>query len=229
MVIKRKSDPEKFVSKKRIFIVDDHPLYREGLAQYIESEGEFEVCGEAGNMVDALESIKKTTPDLVTVDVSLGESSGIELVKMIKAQKSEVPLLVLSMHADSLFAELALAAGARGYISKSRATKDILEAIKTILGGKIYLSESVTQLMLEKRSHGISETTSSVNSLSDRELEVYELIGNGKTTNEIALSLHLSSKTIETYRANIKNKMSLRNNTELIQHAVGWVQNGKEK
>lgn len=217
------------MKKKRVLLVDDHPVYREGLAQFINKEATLEVCGEAGNAVDAVELVRIKKPDMVIVDVTLGESSGIDLIKMIRAQNQETLILVLSMHPDSLYAERALSAGARGYINKSHATQSIMEAVQAILSGRIYLSEDMTQALLEKKTHGIPETSFAINLLSDRELEVYELIGNGKTTNHIAQNLHLSPKTIETYRANIKNKLNFENNTQLIQHAVQWVQSGKEK
>lgn len=221
---RKKKDKTSLTEKKRIFLVDDHPLYREGLKQYINKEPTLEVCGEAGNAVDAMELIRNQRPDLVIVDVSLGESSGIDLVKSIRSQNKEMGILVLSMHPDTLFAERALLAGARGYINKSRAIESIKDAIQTILNGRIYLSDTMTQAMLEKKSYGVSEASPAVDLLSDRELEVFEQIGNGKTTAKIAKNLNLSAKTIETYRANIKNKMSLENNTELIRHAVQWVQ-----
>ena len=229
MATKTKKRSESLTKKKAVLIIDDHPLYREGLSQYINKENDLEVCGEASNAVDGLEMIRKKKPDLVTVDVTLGESSGIDLVKMIKAQNETLPVLVVSMHPDSLYAERALSAGARGYINKGKATENVMEAIRSILKGRIYLSEEMTQSMLEKKTHGVPETSSTISLLSDRELEVFELIGSGKTTNHIAKNLHLSNKTIETYRANIKNKLSLNNNTELIQHAVQWVRDGKVK
>lgn len=214
--------------KRRILIVDDHPLYREGLAQFVDQTGDLKVCGEADSTIEALDSINKLKPDLVTIDVTLRDSSGIDLVKLVKSQHPKLPILVVSMHPESLYAERALAAGARGYISKEAATAQILEAVRSVFAGKIYLSDEMTQRMLEKKTQGLPETTSSIELLSDRELEVFELIGAGRTTDKIAQSLNLSTKTIETYRANIKAKLNLRNNTELIQHAVQWVQSGKQ-
>lgn len=215
-------------AKKRILLVDDHPLYREGLGEFINRERDLEVVAESENADNALKMINDLDPDLVILDITLKDSNGIDLIKSIKAQYETKPILVLSMHDESLYAERSLRAGAKGYIMKQEATQKVMNAIHTVLTGKIYLSESMGQRMLEKQLSGIPDNVSSVGALSDRELEVFQLIGDGATTAKIAKDLHLSVKTVETYRANIKNKLNLKNNTELIRHAVQWVQSGKE-
>ena len=211
-------------SKRRVLIVDDHPLYREGMAMYINRQADLEVCGETATADDAIELVKTLNPDLVTVDISLKESNGIDLVKSIKAMKPKVPVVVLSMHAESLYAERVLNAGASGYVNKEASPENILRAVRQALEGKVYLSESMTQAMLRKQMGGAEPVGNAVDALSDRELEVFSLIGWGKTTAQIAESLHLSVKTVETYRANIKVKLDLKNNTELIRHATHWVE-----
>lgn len=216
------------LAKKKVMIVDDHPLYREGLAEFINRERDLVVSAESENADIALRMINEVDPDLVILDITLKDSNGIDLIKSIKAQYENKPILVLSMHDESLYAERSLRAGAKGYIMKQEATQKVMTAIHTVLNGKIYLSEVMGQKMLEKQLSGIPDNVSSVGALSDRELEVFQLIGDGATTAKIAKDLHLSVKTVETYRANIKNKLNLKNNTELIRHAVQWVQSGKE-
>lgn len=214
--------------KKKIFIVDDHPLYREGLTQFINREKELVVCGTAESAEDALEKIEKEKPDMVLVDMSLKGSSGLDLIKSLHAQDDSLPMLMLSMHDEALYCERVIQAGARGYVMKQEATEKVMKAIHKIFEGKIYVSENMTEKMLEKKAMGVPDNEPSITLLSDRELEVYRLIGEGTTTAEIAKNLHLSVKTIETYRANIKTKLNLKNNTELIKHAVEWVQCDKE-
>ncbi|MCA9396875.1 MAG: response regulator transcription factor, partial [Candidatus Omnitrophica bacterium] len=199
------------IQKKQILIVDDHPLYRKGLTEYINEEHDFNVCGEASDSTEAMEAIKNLKPDAVTLDISLQGPNGVDVVKSIKARYGELPVLIVSMHDESLYAERVLRAGAKGYVMKSEAADKILTALRRILKGQIYLSESMTDKMLEKQVRGIPKDVSSVESLSDRELEVFQLIGQGETTNNIAKKLHLSVKTVETYRANIKNKLNLSN------------------
>jgi len=215
-------------AKKRVLLVDDHPLYREGLAEFINRERDLEVIAESESADNALKVISEIDPDLIILDITLKDSNGIDLIKSIKSQYEHKPILVLSMHDESLYAERALRAGAKGFIMKQEATQKVMIAIHTVLNGKIYLSEHMGQRMLEKQLSGIPDNVSSVGALSDRELEVFQLIGDGATTAKIAKDLHLSVKTVETYRANIKNKLNLKNNTELIRHAVQWVQSGKE-
>ena len=207
----------------RIMIVDDHPIVRQGLAQLIGSETGLEVCGEASDAAEALRLLAETRPDLIIVDISLNSGNGIELIKQIKVRDENVRMLVSSMHDESLFAERALRAGAMGYINKAETTDKVFDAIHQVLAGKIYLSARMTDRML-CRAIGSEEhmTGSPIDSLSDRELEVFELIGQGLTTRQIAAKLHLSPKTVETYRENIKSKLNLNNATELTRHAVQW-------
>lgn len=207
----------------RIMVVDDHPIVRQGLSQLIGSEPGLEVCGEASDAAEALKLLAETKPDLIIVDISLNSGNGIELIKQIKVRDENVRMLVSSMHDESLFAERALRAGAMGYINKAETTDKVFDAIHQVLAGKIYLSARMTDRML-CRAIGSEEhmTGSPIDSLSDRELEVFELIGQGLTTRQIAAKLHLSPKTVETYRENIKSKLNLNNATELTRHAVQW-------
>lgn len=207
----------------RIMVVDDHPIVRQGLSQLIGSEPGLEVCGEASDAAEALKLLAETKPDLIIVDISLNSGNGIELIKQIKVRDENVRMLVSSMHDESLFAERALRAGAMGYINKAETTDKVFDAIHQVLAGKIYLSDRMTDRML-CRAIGSEEhmTGSPIDSLSDRELEVFELIGQGLTTRQIAAKLHLSPKTVETYRENIKSKLNLNNATELTRHAVQW-------
>ena len=207
----------------RVMIVDDHALVRHGLTQLISGEPDLEVCAEAATIDEAMEALK-ADPDLIVVDISLKEGSGIELIKQIKAKDSEIKMLVSSMHDESLFAERALHAGAKGYINKQESTENVLDAIRHVLDGHIYLSPKMTGRLL----HGVVEgqrvpETSSIEKLSDRELQVFERIGQGMSTRQIANQLHLSIKTIETHREHIKSKLNLKNGAELSRHAVRWV------
>ena len=207
----------------RIMVVDDHPIVRQGLTQLISSEQGLEVCAEASDAAEALKLLAETRPDLIIVDISLNSGNGIELIKQIKVRDENVRMLVSSMHDESLFAERALRAGAMGYINKAETTDKVFDAIRQVLAGKIYLSARMTDRML-CRAIGSEEhlSGSPIDSLSDRELEVFELIGQGLTTRQIAAKLHLSPKTVETYRENIKSKLNLNNATELTRHAVQW-------
>ena len=216
--------------KSRALIVDDHPVVRRGLAQLIDREPNLQVCGEAGTVREALQAVADLDPDVVVVDVVLKSGSGIELVKDIKARRPDLPVLVLSMHDESLFAERALRAGARGYIMKQEATGKLLEAIRRVLKGEVYLSDGMASRMLLSFVGGrAGEGGSALESLTDRELEVFQMIGRGLTTRQIAHDIHLSVKTIETHREHIKKKLGLRNATELLQHATWWVQSqGKD-
>jgi len=208
----------------RIMIVDDHPVVRQGLRMMIDGEDDLAVCCEASGMSQAMQQFYDTKPDLVIVDLSLHNGSGIELVKELIAQDDGLKILICSMHDETLFAERALHAGAKGYINKEEATEKLIVAIRRVADGRVYLSEQMTERML-CRNIGASEDPpkSPIESLSDRELEVFEMIGNGVTTRQIADKLHLSPKTVETYRENIKHKLNLANATELTQHAVRWV------
>jgi DNA-binding NarL/FixJ family response regulator len=211
--------------KNRIFIVDDHPIVRKGLTQLINQEPDLTVCGEAENAEAALELLKKVKPDLAIVDISLRGIDGIELTKLIKVRFENIPVLVVSMHDESLFAERALRAGARGYIMKQEAIEKMMEAIHKVLRGELYVSDRVSANIVKRFVDGKAEGVSSPEELlSDREMEVFQLIGQGFGTRQIADQLHVSVKTVETYRANIKEKLNLKNATELMKHAVHWIE-----
>ena len=208
----------------RIFIVDDHALVRCGLAELISHETDMAVCGEAEDGGEAMRQMERLTPDLVVVDISLKSSNGIDLIKRIKARHPDVKILVSSMHDESLFAERALQAGASGYVNKEESTDTVVEAIRKVMQGHVYLSPQMTDQLLH-RVTGDSESCEvlSVHRLSNRELEVFELIGNGLGTRQIADRLRRSVKTIETHREHIKEKQNLTNSAELAHHAVQWV------
>ena len=212
-------------SKKKIAIIDDHPIVRQGLAELIAHQPELVVCGDAEDAAGALEMIEDSKPDIAVVDISLKNSSGIELIKDIKVRFPDLLILVLSMHDESFYAERVLRAGARGYVTKEEATESVITAIRKLLDGGIYLSEKMASKMLSKFVDGPPEMGGlPVDRLTDRELEVFELIGRGISTRQVAERLHLSIKTIESHRENIKRKLKLENATELLQHAVKWVQ-----
>ncbi|MCX5670203.1 MAG: response regulator transcription factor [Planctomycetota bacterium] len=212
-------------AKAKVLVVDDHPVVRQGMAQLISHEPDLTVCGEAGSVPEALQAIAACHPDVAVVDLSLKGASGLELLKDIKVRYPRLPVLVLSMADENVFAERALRAGARGYMMKEEAAEKVLEAIRCVMAGRIYLSDAMASRLLHQFVDGKSEAGASpVDGLSDRELEVFQLIGRGLGTGEIARQLHLSPKTIETYRAHIKNKMNLESATELLQHAIQYVQ-----
>lgn len=208
-------------SPAKVFIVDDHPLFRRGLAEVINQEEDLEVCGEAEDAAEALEAIERVKPDLLIVDLSLKGRSGLDVIKAIRARTHKRPILVLSMHDESLYASRALRAGARGYLMKSEATEKVGEAVRRVLHGDIVLSEAMTARMLESVSTGSqTKPDTPLSRLSDRELEVFQLIGQGLSTREIAQRLYLSVKTIETYRAHVMEKLSLHSAAELVRWAV---------
>jgi DNA-binding NarL/FixJ family response regulator len=206
-----------------IFIVDDHPLVRSGFQQLIAGEADLSICGEAGTVSEALEKVMRHKPDVAIVDISLPDGNGLELVKRLRIRSPKTRILVISMHDEELFAERALRAGVQGYINKQEAAEKVIEAIREILSGKLYLSRRMTERLLNRVSSGTEALgRSPVGSLSDRELEVFDLIGRGLATGEIADKLHLSVKTIETYRANIKKKLNLKSASELSRTAIQW-------
>ena len=211
-------------NKTRILIVDDHPIVRQGLAELINHEEDFAVCGQAEDYHEALRAIGQLNPDMAVVDISLKETSGLELIKDIHSQHPDLPVLALSMHDETLYAERALRAGAMGYIMKQEATENVIAAIRRVLGGELYVSERMASRMVRKLVTGQTVTNASpVDSLSDRELEVFRLIGKGHGTRQISERLCLSVKTIETYRAHIKDKLNLADAAELLQYAIQWV------
>lgn len=211
--------------KHRIVVVDDHPIIRRGLADLINQEEDLEVCGEAMDAHQALEMIASQKPDIAVVDISLKEINGIELIKHIKTRNPKLPMLVLSMHDETLYAERALRAGARGYVMKQEPPETVISSIRKVLGGEIYVSEKMSSRLIARMADGTTSGTGSpLERLSDRELEVFQLIGQGMRTRQIAERLCLSIKTIESYREHIKHKLDLQNSTELFQHALQWVQ-----
>ena len=210
----------------KILIVDDHPIVREGLAQLVvqKCSNEIDVVEQVGDAESALDAIPRLRPDMVIVDVFLKGSDGIDLVKRIKAMDSDVNVLVLSMHDESLYADRAISAGANGYIMKNENSEEIIKAVRKVLNGQVYLSDKMTTALVRGKSVGaLDKPDPLVNSLTDRELEVFRLFGLGWTTRRIAKELHLSIKTIETYCARIKDKLTLDNSNELIRHAVQWI------
>jgi DNA-binding NarL/FixJ family response regulator len=212
-------------SRTRILLVDDHAVVRYGIAQLINRQSDMMVCGEEEDAAKALTAIGKLNPGLVIADISLKDSSGLELMRNIKAQYSKVPVLVVSAHDESIYAEIAFRAGALGYLMKQEALEKIVTAIRRVLSGNIYVSDALAARMLQQQIRGKPDIHESpVKNLSDRELEVFQLIGQWKKTSEIAQELHLSVKTIEYYREQIKHKLSLKNSAELTQHATAWVQ-----
>ncbi|UCG46652.1 MAG: response regulator transcription factor [Phycisphaerales bacterium] len=211
-------------AKTRIVVVDDHPVFRQGLADLINEEPDLTVCGEADDANQAVGVIEQLKPDMAIVDITLKETSGLELIKDIRVRHPNLPILTLSMHDESLYAERALRAGAKGYIMKQEATDKVIAAIRRVLGGETYVSEAMAGKMLSKLVGAAPGSESSgVECLSDREFQVFSLIGQGYGTHQIAERLHLSTKTIETYRANVKEKLRLSNAAQLRQYAVQWV------
>jgi DNA-binding NarL/FixJ family response regulator len=207
-------------SKCRVFLIDDHPIVRQGLALFIDREPDLTVCGEADGATSALQAIREAMPDFIVLDISLEGPDGLELLKVLRSEYPNLPVLILSMHDESAYAERALRAGANGYIMKQEATEKVLTAIRHILRGDVYLSDRLTKRMLQQFVHGAVSPRDPLAKLSDRELEVYRLIGAGHGTRQIADELHVSTKTVESYQAHIKEKLSLRNARELVQHAI---------
>ena len=206
--------------KVNVLIVDDHPIVRQGIKGLLEQEKDVVVCGEADSAGEALTFISSQRPSIIVLDISLNGSDGLELTKAIRARDAKLPILIMSMHDESLYAERALRAGANGYIMKKEVAGNLIQAVRRVLSGDIYVSENARQRILHNVTGGAAAAESPVNRLSDRELEVFRLIGQGKGTQQIATELHLSVKTIETYRAHIKEKLDLKTATELVRYAV---------
>ena len=208
----------------RVLIVDDHPMLRKGLAELISHEADLGSCGEADDAATALEQVEKTLPDLVIVDIALKDSNGLELVKELKARHPRLKMLVCSMHDERLFAERALRAGAMGYINKERAIDDVVDAIRCVIADRVYLSEKMADRILNRVRGAEQELVERpIDRLTDRELEIFELIGNGLNTSAIAERLCRSPKTIDAHRQKIKKKLEIESTSELIQYAVKWV------
>ncbi len=214
------------LARTRVFIVDDHPIVRQGLAQMINQEGDLTVCGEAEDTENALEAIAELHPDLVLVDLSLKGGNGLELLKALRARANMAPVLVVSMHDESLYVERVLRAGARGYIMKHEATDTMMSAIRRVLRGEIYVSDKMlTKLLGRFVLDAPNTSTSTLERLSNRELEVFRLIGAGHSTRHIASVLHVSIKTVESHRAHIKEKLQLNDTGALVRYAMQWVDN----
>jgi DNA-binding NarL/FixJ family response regulator len=208
----------------RIMIVDDHPMMRDGLATQISNERDLAVCGEACDVAEALQLVGELNPDLVIIDISLKTGHGIDLIKQIRGRHAKVKMLVNSMYGESVYAERSLQAGALGYLSKQMARETLIDAIRTVLAGKTYLSPEMTDRILKSRVGGmIGPCKSPIESLSDRELQVLTLIGQGNTTSAIARQLNLSVHTIDTYREKLKIKLNLANSAELNRYSAQWV------
>ena len=223
------SAKQKEPDKSKVLLVEDHPVMRQGLVMLIEQENDLTVCGEAEDVHGALEAIDQQGPNIVVVDISLKESSGLELIKDIKVRWPDLAVLVLSMHDESFYAERALRAGARGYVTKAEASAKVIDGIRQVLSGNVYVSEKVASKMLTRLvGAGTDLEKFPIDSLSDREFQIFELIGQGVETRDIAKQLHVSVKTVEAHREHIKKKLNLDSATELLKYAVQWVQFERE-
>ena len=216
-------------NRKKILIVDDHPFMRAGLAQLIEKQPDMRVCGEAGNPTEAIKILAGASVDLLLSDITMPGRSGLEFIKDVRAIHPRLPILVVSMHDELMYAERVLKAGGRGYIMKEAGGENLLAAIRQVLAGQIYVSERMSARILEGFSvHRPRGSHSPIEKLTDREFEVFQLIGQGHSTKEIARQLHLSSKTVDVHRGHIKEKLELRDVTSLVRHAVRWVETQKD-
>lgn len=212
-------------AKRRILLVDDHPMTREGLAANINRQADLAVCCEASNPAEAMTALSKLKPDLMLTDMTMPGRSGIEFLKDVRAMMPGLPMLVLSMHDETLYAERALRAGARGYLMKDAGSAKVLEVIRLVLSGQSYVSPQMSARILDAMTgHRPRGSTSPIEKLSDREFEVFQLLGSGKSTKEVAQALNLSTKTVDVHRARIKEKLQLKDATSLIHHAVRWVE-----
>lgn len=217
-------------NKKKILIVEDHPIVRRGFASLINHEPDLLVCGDAEDVHGALEAIDRCQPDLVLIDIFLKDSSGIDLIKTLQERCKGLPVLVVSMHEESLYADRVIRAGAMGYVMKREAEQTIVTAIRRILEGRVYLSDRMQERVLLSYSGRRTEAARSpLEALSDRELEIFERLGHGQSIRKIAEDLHLSVKTVDAHRAHIKEKLALESSTEVLQHAVRWVQSGSRQ
>ncbi|MGK0187168.1 MAG: DNA-binding NarL/FixJ family response regulator [Verrucomicrobiales bacterium] len=210
--------------KKKVLIIDDHPAMRSGLGMLVNSQPDWEVCGEAGSAREGFEAIQKLKPSLALVDLALPDKSGLELLKDVRASELDVIMLVISSHDENLYAERALRSGARGYVMKEEASDVLIEAIGRVLGGQVYLSQRMSALMLEMMTGQKKKGISPVDQLTDRELEVFTLIGEGIGTHEIAERLCISHRTVDAHRAHIRTKLKILDSNALIRYAVRWVE-----
>lgn len=213
----------------RVFLVDDHPIVRHGMAQLVAAEADLAVCGDAADAASALEAIAAADPGVIILDVSLGATSGIDLIRELKQRAPHAVVLVVSMHDEELYAERALRAGASGYVMKHEATQSILRAIRSVAAGGVFVSEAVSARLLGRWAAGGASDASPLGKLSNRELHVLELIGRGMGTRAIAEQLQVSVKTVESYRARLKDKMNLRSGTELTRFAVHWATEDRKR
>ncbi len=214
------------IKKSRVFVVDDHPIVRQGLAMLVNREPDLTVCGDAVDAQSAMQAMIASKPDILVLDISLNGPDGLDLLKSVRSRYPDLPVLVLSMHDESIYAERALRAGAQGYIMKQEATDKVLVALRRILSDEIYVSDRIANRMLQHYiGNSAAGKPSSIADLTDRELEVFRLIGEGHSTRQIAAELHISVKTVESYQAHIKEKLSLRSGRELVQHAIQWAIN----
>jgi DNA-binding NarL/FixJ family response regulator len=226
MAMARKN-AEAVSTRAKVLIVDDHPVVREGLAMHLSTQADLEVCGEAEDLPGALTLLASARPDVAIIDISLKNSNGMELIRRIRDRDDTVRILVWSMYPENLYAERALRAGAQGYLNKGQATRHVLDAVRAVLQGRVYVSGVITEQLLRRVVGRKPEGGSAIDSLSDRELEAFQLIGEGMTTESIAERMHVSPKTVETFRARIKEKLGISNVTELIQRAAQWVVESK--
>jgi DNA-binding NarL/FixJ family response regulator len=228
MIMPTKAAPKKQTNLTKVLIIDDHPVVREGLAMLIDRQPDLKVCGEASDVAEGLEQTAATKPDVAVVDIGLKNGDGLDLIRRLKARDRSLRILVWSMFGERVYAERALNVGALGYITKEQATDQIIDAIRYVREGKVYVSEAVKDRML-KRAVGGRVAGSSIDCLSNRELEVFRLVGNGLDTKEVAEAMHVSTKTVETYQARIKEKLKLKSGRELIQRAAQWLSGGGTK
>jgi DNA-binding NarL/FixJ family response regulator len=217
------------VRRKRVLVVDDHPIIRDGLASLLSMNDGFCVCGEATNIASAMQAIRELAPDVALIDIALGRESGLDLIDLVRVERPELPMLVLSMYDESMYAKRVLQAGARGYIMKQAATDSLIDALEKVIAGEIYVSDQVGASLLRTFSNGGSSakaTDGPLSKLTDRELQIYLLLGRGVGTRAIAEQLHVSAKTIESHRARIKQKLGLTTALELVVHAAQQLQRG---
>ena len=213
-------------AKRRIFIVDDHAMFRDGLRRLIDLEPDMTVCGDASDAADGLERIRESSPDLAIVDISLDNTSGSDLIKTIKRDYEDMPVLVVSMHSESLYGDRALRAGAMGYVMKSEPATTVVAAIRKVLSGNVHISENMATMVVSKFVKGDPEQIPSpLEALSDRELEVFRMLGQGKGTREIAQEMNVAMPTISSFKNRIKEKLKLKNSTEMILYALQWFRN----
>ncbi|HYP17886.1 MAG TPA: response regulator transcription factor [Opitutus sp.] len=219
------ASPRATASRRGILLVDDHPFMRAGLAQLIDRQPDLRVCGEAGDPVQAMRELARTKPDLVLTDLTMPGRGGLEFIKDLRAANPDIAILVISMHDEAVYAERALRAGARGYIMKGAGGENLLTALRQVLGGEVYVSPQMSARILQGLSGSKPRgSTSPIEKLTDREFEIFQLIGQGKSTRDIAQQLHLSPKTVDVHRSHLKEKLELKDATALIRHAVRWVE-----